>query len=150
MRFYTTNAIILPRQARDRHRENLKKDYRCLRRLHGATHISDPPDSAHAQAAAVGLPVAARRYPSYDRIGVDALAGCGQRHAVLEPFSLHKTIHLPRQARDEHKETRKRGAASAGWRIPPVLWSVVGEENGIFEPFIYKNEHFTKTGSGQT
>jgi hypothetical protein len=23
-------------------------------------------------------------------------------------------------------------------------------ENGIFEPFIYKNEHFAKTGSGQT
>jgi hypothetical protein len=23
-------------------------------------------------------------------------------------------------------------------------------ENGHFEPFIYKNEHFTKTGSGQT
>jgi hypothetical protein len=66
----------------------------------------------------------------------------GAGNAVLEPFSLHKTIHLPRQARDEHKETRKRGAASAGWRIPPVLWSVVGEENGIFEPFIYKNETF--------
>ena len=23
-------------------------------------------------------------------------------------------------------------------------------ENGFFEPFIYKNDHFTKTGSGQT
>jgi hypothetical protein len=23
-------------------------------------------------------------------------------------------------------------------------------ENGIFEPFTYKNEHFAKTGSGQT
>ena len=23
-------------------------------------------------------------------------------------------------------------------------------ENGIFEPFIYKNDHFAKTGSGQT
>jgi hypothetical protein len=23
-------------------------------------------------------------------------------------------------------------------------------KNGIFEPFIYKNEHFAKTGSGQT
>jgi hypothetical protein len=23
-------------------------------------------------------------------------------------------------------------------------------KNGLFEPFIYKNEHFTKTGSGQT
>jgi hypothetical protein len=24
-----------------------------------------------------------------------------------------------------------------------------GAKNGIFEPFIYKNEHFAKTGSGQ-
>jgi hypothetical protein len=23
-------------------------------------------------------------------------------------------------------------------------------KNGLFEPFIYKNDHFTKTGSGQT
>jgi hypothetical protein len=26
----------------------------------------------------------------------------------------------------------------------------VASKNGHFEPFIYKNEHFTKTGSGQT
>jgi hypothetical protein len=26
----------------------------------------------------------------------------------------------------------------------------LGAENDIFAPFIYKNEHFTKTGSGQT
>ena len=25
-----------------------------------------------------------------------------------------------------------------------------GEKNVLFAPFIYKNEHFTKTGSGQT
>jgi hypothetical protein len=24
------------------------------------------------------------------------------------------------------------------------------QENGLFEPFMYKNHHFTKTGSGQT
>jgi hypothetical protein len=23
-------------------------------------------------------------------------------------------------------------------------------KNGIFEPFLYKNDHFAKTGSGQT
>ena len=23
-------------------------------------------------------------------------------------------------------------------------------KNGLFEPFLHKNEHFTKTGSGQT
>ena len=26
----------------------------------------------------------------------------------------------------------------------------VGKETRLFEPFIYKNAHFTKTGSGQT
>jgi hypothetical protein len=25
-----------------------------------------------------------------------------------------------------------------------------GEKNVLFAPFIYKNDHFTKTGSGQT
>ena len=31
------------------------------------------------------------------------------------------------------------------------IWLVwVGAETRLFEPFIYKNAHFTKTGSGQT
>jgi hypothetical protein len=32
-------------------------------------------------------------------------------------------------------------------------WSAaypIPAKNGIFEPFIYKNDHFAKTGSGQT
>jgi hypothetical protein len=32
----------------------------------------------------------------------------------------------------------------------PQPASVHPAENGIFEPFIYKNDHFAKTGSGQT
>jgi hypothetical protein len=27
---------------------------------------------------------------------------------------------------------------------------IVMSKNGLFEPFKYKNKHFTKTGSGQT
>jgi hypothetical protein len=42
--------------------------------------------------------------------------------------------------------------------FPPYLggvegWTVAldsGEKNVLFAPFIYKNDHFTKTGSGQT
>jgi hypothetical protein len=33
---------------------------------------------------------------------------------------------------------------------PPHCINVFVCENGLFEPFAYKNEHFTKTGSGQT
>jgi hypothetical protein len=32
-------------------------------------------------------------------------------------------------------------------KIPPVPMPKVSQ-NGLFEPFIYNNEHFTKTGSG--
>jgi hypothetical protein len=31
-----------------------------------------------------------------------------------------------------------------------MLTSKGGKKNGLFEPLIYKNERFTKTGSGQT
>jgi hypothetical protein len=34
--------------------------------------------------------------------------------------------------------------------LKPGAWDVIVRENGIFEPFIYKNDHFAKTGSGQT
>jgi hypothetical protein len=41
------------------------------------------------------------------------------------------------------------------WQLPwfPIrqhLKPLHPAKNGIFEPFIYKNEHFAKTGSGQT
>jgi hypothetical protein len=31
-----------------------------------------------------------------------------------------------------------------GWEVQ------LPAENGFFEPFVYKNDHFAKTGSGQT
>jgi hypothetical protein len=31
-----------------------------------------------------------------------------------------------------------------------LIGGIIVRENGIFEPFIYKNEDFAKTGSGQT
>jgi hypothetical protein len=54
-----------------------------------------------------------------------------------------KMIILPRQARGKHRENSKKDAV--------FRTAAVGIRNlCIFEPFIYKNEHFTKTGSGQT
>jgi hypothetical protein len=37
--------------------------------------------------------------------------------------------------------------------IPPNPQGIAAlqvSKNGLFAPFIYKNEHYTKTGSGQT
>jgi hypothetical protein len=34
--------------------------------------------------------------------------------------------------------------------ICSLLWPRIAAKNGIFEPFIYNNDHFAKTGSGQT
>ena len=54
-----------------------------------------------------------------------------------------KCIILPRQARDKHRENSKKGTFSR-------RHSARCEKRHLFAPFIYKNEYFTKTGSGQT
>jgi hypothetical protein len=41
------------------------------------------------------------------------------------------------------------GTGTGGGTAPAGSMRQVSK-NGLFEPFIYKNEHFTKTGSGQT
>ena len=33
---------------------------------------------------------------------------------------------------------------------PDIVIDADGAKNVLFEPFLYKNDHFTKTGSGQT
>ena len=44
-------------------------------------------------------------------------------------------------------EARRRGATDM--ELLACVRTAVSK-NGLFEPFIYENEHFTKTGSGQT
>ena len=77
-----------------------------------------------------------------------------------------KTTLLPRQARDKHRERKfnKKGPclnvkilsqgrlgvlAVLGFRRGAIASSAVSKRL-LFEPFIYKNAHCTKTGSGQT
>jgi hypothetical protein len=88
-----------------------------------------------------------------------------------------KLIIVPRQARDNHRESTQNQTRFLTGRLrEEQLWwlarlenfnqkiprrevEVIARtvearckvrENGIFAPFIYKNEHFAKTGSGQT
>jgi alpha-glucosidase (family GH31 glycosyl hydrolase) len=88
--------------------------------------------------------------------------------------SLLKTEHLPRPARDRHRQELKTTGISAGinvsvlvidWKTyacvgdwaftlnKEVCWpdpKEMGTETRLFAPFRCKNDHFTKTGSGQT
>ena len=71
---------------------------------------------------------------------------------LFAPFIYKNEIISPRQARDKHRESTQK--KSGGFRMQ-VGGKAAGtgaavSKNGHFEPFIYKNEHFTKTGSGQT
>jgi hypothetical protein len=62
-----------------------------------------------------------------------------------------KRIILPRQARDKHRKTQKKSGCvpfRLGCAARPV--TLPGEKTALFAPFIYKNQHFAKTGSGQT
>jgi hypothetical protein len=48
---------------------------------------------------------------------------------------------------------RRAGASQSALRTaadPAAAPECPPAENGFFEPFIYKNDHFAKTGSGQT
>ena len=66
---------------------------------------------------------------------------------------------------DSEAESREPRSCSVGYSSVDSSYSSDGDsdgsetalqriqkvsKNGLFEPFLYKNEHFTKTGSGQT
>jgi hypothetical protein len=73
-------------------------------------------------------------------------------------FLMPATEHLPRQARDKHRKSTKRDASAGLAQAKrgdkphrhPYEIARSGEKNGLFEPFIYINDDFAKTGSGQT
>jgi len=92
------------------------------------------------------------------------LLGCipGEKTALFFHFYIEMII-LPRQARDKHRENSKRDRFLAAnckhmqqqWAALEALYTAkrakaIGAKNGIFEPFIYKTDQFTKTGLGQT
>jgi hypothetical protein len=67
---------------------------------------------------------------------------------------------LPRQARDKHREENSKNRLAQLNELAALvdadgdgtitIWEFCGAKTPLFAPFIYKNDHFTKTGSGQT
>ena len=90
------NAIFSPRQARDKHRENSKTDYRCrfLREPTGAQGTK----TACAETG-TGTGIFRREYTK------GTVEWCEKRHLLREPFIYIKAILLPRQARDKHRKS---------------------------------------------
>jgi len=81
------------------------------------------------------------------------------RNDNVWPTSRVKMIKMmvsPRQAQDKHREsTQKRRLCFISNAADPAprldIQAKPGEKNVLFAmPFIYKNDLFTKTGSGQT
>eukprot|EP01046_Picozoa_sp_COSAG06_P015870 COSAG06_NODE_1032_length_11010_cov_13.156448_3_plen_99_part_00 len=77
----------------------------------------------------------------------------------FEPF-ICKNDDLPRQARDKHREENSKNRLAQLNELAALvdadgdgtitIWEFCGAKTPLFAPFIYKNDHFTKTGSGQT
>ena len=83
---FLLKTIILPRQARDKHRESSKKD-----RLSSGADFADHVHQFHESL--------------YDYGGPELGQRCGKRLSFLRRFrSLLKTEYLPRQARDKHEK----------------------------------------------
>ena len=80
-----------------------------------------------------------------------ALAGARNVFFLRAIFYCNPSI-WPRQARDKYTTVGKvenEADVSAGV-VGVQLAATTGEKNVLFEPFLYKNDLFTKTGSGQT
>ena len=121
-------------------------------------------DSAPLQKYGVRLyTIAVSGYVQSQSDGADYQGGASFHFISFYPDNLRtntrKCFILPRQAQDNRKEM----AFSFGgfWiciirglrrlaRAREDGESSGGEENLLFAPFIYKNDRFTKTGSGQT
>jgi hypothetical protein len=101
---------ILPRQARDKHRENFKTDAFSLR------------DGAQGQFAEAASPQAKRSYQyGYDKTDRSSWRYVKTR-LFARPFCTKNTSFLPRQARDKHREsTQKEDALSYSFDNAEVM-----------------------------
>jgi hypothetical protein len=104
-----------------------------------APATSSPPGSADAGDGAESLPTPAQRLRRKDSAGAKAAtAALGPRG----PFALAAAAAMRARSRSG---SRSPSLGAGGSPPPPVV-----RKTPLFAPFIYKNDHFTKTGSGQT
>ena len=84
----------------------------------------------------------------------------GEKTPLFAPF-IYKMHYFTKEARDKHRENSKKERFLACCRRSLVgsLWrrgacgtaSCLGKETvTVFAPILYRNDHFAKTGSGQT
>jgi hypothetical protein len=131
VRFYI-KMIVLPRQARDRHRQSTRnRVHRCLAVFTG-TALSDA--YAKENMGQFGMAFTPLR-----DIRVTALA----RFRAAGPSGVHQlAIHCAAHNRtqpDPRCHAKPEGS---------TIWQV--RKRRSFAPFYTKTDHFTKTGSGQT
>ena len=130
-------TIILPRQARDKHRKNSKKKTFCAGRLVYARiklGLLDPPD---------GNPYTKIPRSAANSAENRGLAVRTAQEGVVLLTNAKKTLPLSASA-------FRRGGAAGSSKLAVVGPNSVRNKHAFFEPFIYKNDLFTKTGSGQT
>jgi hypothetical protein len=142
------------RQARDKHRENSKREMRFR------TGGSDGGVSASHPGALVPNPALSERqrleFYLWDLCGYlilrKAFLPQAEKAIWLAGFLVHfpHKLFLQRQAREKRRENLLQDPFSYRQLR---LWSGLMprvRENGSFEPFLHKCDLFTKTGSGQT
>jgi|EP01046_Picozoa_sp_COSAG06_P048832 hypothetical protein len=82
----------------------------------------------------------------------DAVYECGDDCPVGEECRL-KCVQRGLQRDIEIYKTDGKGWGARCWSklsAGDFVCEYAGKETRLFEPFLYKNDHFTKTGSGQT
>jgi hypothetical protein len=136
-------CIILPRQARDKHRENSKKVPFSRSTAHGRITI---PSTAAAAAAAAAVAAAAAD---------DGSADLGSASGVdVASFAFFDCYHGGSSAGRSSPRLRPSADGIGNLRVEVEGLGLgcvyAGEKTALFAPFIYKMHYFTKTGSGQT
>jgi len=137
LRHFMLKAEYLPRQAQDEHRGKLETNARfCCRPRRAAQPDQLPPGlppPPRYGADYCGVPPCPRRF---------RVDGCVRNKN--DPFTFNDTKPFCVKGKVE----KKTGAFfCAGYEYNGCADAM--SKNGLFEPFIYKNEHFTKTVSGQ-
>ena len=161
--------IVLPRQARDKHRENLTQRVRfsLSQEMEGGQvmFIREDGDGCERVCCKQQRHCALYVHEGHDQTGNVIMQV--RKRSFLATYTL-KCSFFPRQARDKHRETTPKKSATVLLQIhksfgltglcccrPEVmifdgLGEKIGAENVVLSHLYTQNDHFAKTGSGQT
>jgi len=109
---FVYRKIMLPRQARDKHRENSKKSTVLLQRMITRSRISREsicPCRRPPCARACARGSSSTTTSAFVRASTGSTSTTGQKERLLRAILMLKTEHLPRQARDKRNENSGKG-----------------------------------------